>query len=104
MLPWKILPVCPSLRGSCLAGYSWSSVFSSIKGDLSDLRSSVSKGASDLYTYVKDSVPEGSNRFFPLSSRIENSKGGRAKGLFILHFASEWIHHFHRDKGEGGAR
>ncbi|KAM7453403.1 hypothetical protein BLSTO_05850 [Blastocystis sp. subtype 1] len=40
------------------SGYSWSSVFSSIKGDLSDLRSSVSKGASDLYTYVKDSVPE----------------------------------------------
>lgn len=40
-------------------GYSWSSFFSSIKSDLSELKTSVSEGANDLYTYVKDSVPEG---------------------------------------------
>lgn len=42
-----------------IGGYSWSSFFSSIKSDLSELKTSVSEGANDLYTYVKDSVPEG---------------------------------------------
>lgn len=45
--------------GLHIGGYSWSSFFSSIKSDLSELKTSVSEGANDLYTYVKESVPEG---------------------------------------------
>ena len=44
---------------SLVARLSWSSFLSSIRSDLTEIKSSVTEGAAELYGFVKDSVPEG---------------------------------------------
>ena len=51
-----------------LAGYSWSSFFSSIQNDLQELRNAVAEGATELMTYVRDSIPEEGEQPSPAQS------------------------------------
>lgn len=41
-----------------LAGYSWSSFLYSIRSDLAELKSSVSEGANELMTMVREAIPD----------------------------------------------
>ena len=43
---------------SSIAGYTWSSFLYSIRSDLEELKSSVSEGANELMTIVRDAIPE----------------------------------------------
>ena len=43
---------------SILAGYSWSSFLYRIRSDLEELKSSVSEGANELMTIVRDAIPD----------------------------------------------
>ena len=51
-----------------LAGYSWSSFFSSIQKDLEEIRTAVTEGATELMTYVKESIPETDEQPSPTQS------------------------------------
>ena len=46
-----------SLDDSVVGTY-WSSFFNSIRNDINEIKNTVSEGANELYTYVKESVPE----------------------------------------------
>lgn len=52
----------------CIAGYSWSSFFSSIQNDLQEIRNAVTEGATELMTYVRESIPEGGEQPSPSQS------------------------------------
>ena len=38
---------------------------SSIRNDINDIKNAVSEGANELYTYIKDAVPEGVEMVMP---------------------------------------
>ena len=45
-------------RVDSVVGTYWSSFFNSIRNDINEIKNTVSEGANELYTYVKESVPE----------------------------------------------
>ena len=46
------------LQFYAVVGTYWSSFFNSIRNDINEIKSTVSEGANELYTYVKENVPE----------------------------------------------